>query len=118
METRRVLIVDDEESIRNILSRMMLECGISVVETTNSTSDAIWKFAENHYDILITDINMPDTSGLFLVRHIKEFFSDCKIIAISGDYAILEDAKKLGASGCLTKPFTVTEVMETIMKEY
>lgn len=114
METKRILIVDDEESIRNILTRMMLGFGCSIVETTNSISDAIWKFSEKHYDVLITDVNMPDTSGLFLVRHVKEFFSDCKIIAISGDYAILEDAKKLGAACCIVKPFTSSEVMETL----
>ena len=109
---RRILIVDDEESIRAFLSKAILKYDHSVVDTAVSVSDAIWKFTENHYDILITDINMPEVSGHFLISHVKKYFSECNIIAISSDHLALEDAKKFGAFSCITKPFSVTELMK------
>jgi len=111
---KRILIVDDEENIRKFLSKAILKYDHSVVETAVSVSDAIWKFTENHYDVLITDINMPETSGHFLIQHIKKYFPECKIIAISADHLALEDAKKFGAFTCITKPFTISDVLTNL----
>jgi len=63
---------------------------------------------------LITDINMPGTSGLYLIRYVKKLFPDCMIIAISTAGSQLEEAEKTGASFCLSKPFTIDEVLEKI----
>ncbi|MFA5780337.1 MAG: response regulator [Elusimicrobiota bacterium] len=108
----RILIVDDNADVCRFLSSAVLKYDHSVVDTAVSVTDAIWKFTENHYDVLITDINMPEVSGHFLINHVKKYFSECKIIAISSDHLALEDAKKFGAAVCLTKPFSVTELME------
>lgn len=108
----RILFVDDDESIRKFLRSALIKYGDFYVDIAESVSEAVWQFTENHYDILITDINMPDVSGYFLIKHVKKYFSHCKIVAISADPSSLDEAKALGASVCLTKPFSVTEIME------
>ena len=111
------MIVDDDENVREFL-KATLKSDHSVVDTAASVSDAIWKFTENHYDVLITDINMPETSGHFLISHVKKYFLHCRIVAISGDYSALNKAKELGASVCITKPFSVTELMEHLENNF
>lgn len=113
---KRILIVDGDVHIRGFLAGAILKLDSNTVDTAESVSAAVWKFAENHYDILITGIRMPETSGHFLIRHVKTFFPDCKILAISGDITALEDAVRFGACAYLAKPFSASEIMEKIEK--
>jgi two-component system response regulator HydG len=111
---RRILIVDDEKGIRDFLCKAILKYSGSIVEAVSSVSDAIKKFEKKPYNVLITDINMPGTSGLFLIRYVKKLFPGCMIIAMSTAGSQLEEAEKIGASFCLSKPFTISEVLEKI----
>ena len=111
---KRILIVDDNEGIRCALRKALRKYDNNYVDSSDSVSDAAKKFEKNRYDVLITDINMPETSGIVLIRHIKDSFPDCKIIAISAEGGQLDAAKKSGASFCLLKPFSISEVLEKI----
>ncbi|MDD5687315.1 MAG: response regulator [Elusimicrobia bacterium] len=121
MKKKRILIVDDEKGILDFLSKAIIKGNCGIVETTSSVTDAIWKFAESPYgspyNILITDMKMPDKSGIFLIRHVKIFFPNCKIIAMSSDNSSLEEARKFGASACLLKPFNISDVVEQLKDE-
>ena len=111
---KRILIVDDEKGIRDFLSKAISKYDGVTVETVSSVSDAIKKFEKKSYNVLITDINMPGTSGLFLIRYVKKLFPDCMIIAMSTAGSQLEEAEKMGAAYCLSKPFSISEVIEKI----
>ena len=108
------MFVDDDENICKFLKSALIKCGGFYVDVAGSVSEAVWKFTENHYDVLITDINMPDVSGYFLIKHVKKYFSHCRIIAVSADPSSLGEAKALGASVLLPKPFSVTEIIEQL----
>lgn len=112
---RRILVVDDEKEIRDFLMKVILKNGGYIVETVSSVREAVKKFSENNYNILITDINMPEISGFCLIGYVKKKFHDCKVIAMSAEGAQLEAAEKTGASFCLTKPFMISEIMEKII---
>lgn len=114
MKAKRILIVDDNKDIRKFLSKVILKYNHSVVETVPSVSDALEKFAKESYNTVITDINMPEVSGLTLIRHVKTFFPDCRIMAMSADNTLLREAKDMGASICLLKPFEISEIMKNL----
>ncbi len=116
MITKRILVVGDKEDIGIFLNKATFKCDRHIVETVSSVLDAIYKFSENHYNILITNINMPEFSGFFLIRYVKTFFPECKVIAMSADPSLLEDARKIGICNCLLKPFTISEVMEKVIE--
>lgn len=79
----RVLIVDDESSIRGLLRQAFEMNGFEVVEASNGT-EAVRTFGEGGIDLVITDIIMPDKEGLESIMDLKEIDPDVKIIAMSG----------------------------------
>ena len=111
---KRILIVDDEKGIRDFLSKAISKYDGVVVEAVSSVSQGIKKFEKKPFNVLITDINMPGTSGLFLIRYIKRNFSDCKIVVMSTAGYQLEEAEKMGVSFCLSKPFLLSDVIEKL----
>lgn len=114
MKIKRILIVDDNKDIRKFLSKVILKYSNGVVETASSVPDALEKFAKESYNTVITDINMPEISGFSLIRYIKIFCPDCKIVAMSADNTLLKEAKDIGASICLLKPFEISKIVKNL----
>ena len=110
-----ILIVDDEESIRKILREFLELAGFNVVCAENGL-DAIAKASEDNYDLVITDLVMPDRNGLELILDIKKLEPRPKIIAMSGGggirgrYDYLEISEIVGAEKVLRKPFSMEQV--------
>lgn len=106
----RILIVDDEQSMRDFL-RLMLERQKYVVTTAANGELAKRALAEHDYDMVITDVMMPDITGIELLEHVKRVSPDTAVIVItayaSHDTAV--EAMKLGAEDYITKPFNVDE---------
>jgi len=114
-EKERVLIVDDSVSTLEVLKRNLAAAGYQVF-TAQSVSGAIEILDQTRLDLVITDLKMPNVSGMDLVRHVRENFRDTEVMMITG-YPSIEgavEAVKTGAEEFLAKPFTDTELLAAV----
>ena len=112
---KKILVVDDEESVRIIL-KQMLEKGGYCVEVKDNGEDALAAMRSGSFDMLITDINMPKMNGIELLYKSKEEFPAIPVIFVTAygkDKKILE-AMKLGLSDNIEKPFRMDDVLKTV----
>jgi excisionase family DNA binding protein len=111
-ERPRVLVADDEASIRELLSKTLALAEYDV-ETAPDGRAAVERLRLGHYDLLIADLKMPGLDGLTLIREAKRLKSDLPVIIITGfstESSAIE-AVNLGVAGYLTKPFRVPHVL-------
>ena len=109
---RRVLVVDDEPGIRDILSRTFALAEYDVDCAPDGLA-ALDRMRQTRYDLLVADLKMPVMDGLSMIREAKRYKSDLPVIIITGystESAAIE-AVNLGVSGYLTKPFRVPQVL-------
>jgi excisionase family DNA binding protein len=108
----RVLVVDDEASIRELLAKTLALAEYDV-DTAPDGRAAIERLRLGHYDLLIADLKMPGLDGLSLIREAKRLKADLPVIIITGfstESSAIE-AVNLGVAGYLTKPFRVPQVL-------
>jgi excisionase family DNA binding protein len=113
----RVLVVDDEASIRDLLSKT-LALAESDVDTAADASTALGRVRAAEYDLLIADLRMPGMDGLTLIRQVKRIRAELPVIIITGfstESSAIE-AVNLGVAGYLRKPFRVPEVLAAAAK--
>jgi excisionase family DNA binding protein len=113
----RVLVVDDEASIRDLLSKTLALAEYEV-DTAADASAALDRVRGMEYDLLIADLKMPGMDGLTLIRQVKRMRSDLPVIIITGfstESSAIE-AVNLGVAGYLTKPFRVPQVLAAAAK--
>lgn len=111
-----VLIVDDEEAIRDTLYQLFdSEHRCHVAETANQA--VAWLETEI-YDVVLTDISMPGLSGLELLAHLRELHPDTSVIVISGigDQEHARGLIRLGAFDYLLKPFELKDVEASVAR--
>ena len=111
-----LLLVDDEGQLLTDLADFLREQGIKV-DTANSGRKAMAALQENAYTLMVTDIRMPDVSGMELLRHTKKNHPEVAVILITG-YASTGsaiEALHLGAYDYLEKPFEMLELFQTIV---
>ncbi|MEQ1908833.1 MAG: response regulator [Vicinamibacterales bacterium] len=114
---RRVLVVDDEPGIRDLLSRTFALAEYDVDVAPDGLT-ALDRMRQTRYDLLIADLRMPVMDGISMIREAKRFKSDLPVIIITGystESAAIE-AVNLGVSGYLTKPFRVPQVLAAAAK--
>jgi excisionase family DNA binding protein len=113
----RVLVVDDEASIRDLLAKTLAlaEYDVDVVPDGRS---ALEQMRMNPYDLLIADLKMPGMDGLTVIREAKRYKADLPVIIITGfsSESSAIEALNLGVSGYLTKPFRVQKVLAAAAK--
>jgi DNA-binding NtrC family response regulator len=117
MEPFKIMVVDDEEAMRESLSAWLRKDG-HIVETAASGQEALSRLPDAGYDLLLCDIKMPGMDGLELLQKVKARHPDILIIMITA-YASIESsvqAMKLGASDYLIKPFDPEQLMLLIEK--
>jgi CheY-like chemotaxis protein len=112
---KKLVVVDDESEIRSMIKVMLSGYDIEELETAN---DVLEYCKQNPVDLIITDLFMPEKSGLDLIELINEMENDIKILAISGGSRrskcdFLPVAGLMGAE-TLHKPFTPTELREKV----
>jgi len=109
--THRVLVVDDEPHVRQLLRRKMEQCGYDVTEAVDGR-EAIHRLCESAFDLVIADIIMPEQDGLEVIMFLKKEQPQVKIIAVSaaGNELYLTSAKGLGAARVFAKPFELAEI--------
>src|SRR6059036_2457967 len=113
----RVLVVDDEASIRDLLSKTLALAEYDVDVAPDGRS-ALERMRMNPYDLLIADLKMPGMDGLTVIREAKRYKADLPVIIITGfsTESSAIDAVNLGVAGYLTKPFRVPQVLAAAAK--
>ena len=117
MVTNRILVVDDEETVCQSIKKILSRKGYSVDNALN-VEDAVKKINDLKFDLVITDLMMPKTNGMELLKIVRDHYPELEVIMITG-YASIEsavEATKLGASHYLPKPFTPDELNEVTEK--
>ena len=113
----RVLVVDDEASIRDLLAKTLALAEYDV-DVAPDGRTAIERMRLYPYDLLIADLKMPGMDGLTVIREAKRYKADLPVIIITGfstESSAIE-AVNLGVAGYLTKPFRVPQVLAAAAK--
>ena len=116
---KKILIVDDEVQINNILSRYFKKhYDISLAENGIQATDLL---KENKYDLVIMDVIMPEKEGIETLIEIKKIYPELKIIIMSGGGKIgpqsyLKIAKAVGADEVIEKPFDLSDLHKLVIK--
>jgi DNA-binding NtrC family response regulator len=117
MQTYSILVVDDEKNILKVVSTT-LERERYGVATARSAEEAIEKFGQNGYDLVITDLKLPDRTGMELLEYVKARKPDVPVVMITafGTIENAVEAMKKGAFNYLTKPVNPDELL-TVVRE-
>jgi two-component system response regulator PilR (NtrC family) len=117
-ETSRILVVDDERSMREMLEILLRREGYEVAVAENGTA-AIALLQKRPFDMLISDVRMPDVSGVDVLRKAKELNPNIIGIMITayGSKESIQEVLRLQAADYLDKPFNVEELKFRIRKE-
>lgn len=113
--TERILVIDDEENIRSTVEEFLSLNGYQV-ETAASGRAGLDLLGRNAYDLVVSDLRMPDVDGLAVIEWIRETQPDLPVLVMTG-HATVEStirALRLGAYDYLLKPFRLDEIERTI----
>lgn len=114
-ENFRILIVDDNKELREILEEFLGGEGHDV-EGASDGREALQKHGENPFDLIVTDLNMPEVSGMELIRTIRKDNPDTEFVIITG-YASMDsavEAVRIGAFDYIVKPFRMEELQVVV----
>jgi CheY-like chemotaxis protein len=81
----QILVVDDEPSFRECLGMLLVSAGYDVVEAENGVN-AVSQLTRTVPDLIVTNLNMPQMSGIELIKHVRSRYPSISIVAMSGDY--------------------------------
>lgn len=114
----RILVIDDDEQIRNMLRILLQKEGYDV-ECAPEGKVALALFNHAPFNLVITDIVMPEKEGLETIMELKQQYPDVKIIAISGGGRVnpghyLDGARALGAAFTFTKPVKLDRLLSAV----
>jgi YesN/AraC family two-component response regulator len=110
-----ILVVEDERNIRQLYTTILQQLGHEVIEAADG-HDALAAFKERLPDIMITDLRMPDISGVQLIAEVTRRFPKLPIVVISAFNDQIEHALQTGAKHYLVKPFTKHQLVEIVNK--
>ncbi len=119
LSDKKILLADDSTIMRMILVMNLRRFfGVNITQAVDGR-DALTKLTHEKFDLLLTDINMPEMNGIELIRHVRGgLSSDIPIVIITtkGEIKDRELGLKLGANGYLTKPVDVKALVRTVME--
>lgn len=116
---RQILTVDDSASVRQMVSFTLRKAGYEVTEATDG-QDALGKIAKVKFDLVITDLNMPNVDGIQLIAAVRKM-AGCSFVPIlmltTESQAEKKDAgRKVGATGWIVKPFKADQLIAVVQK--
>ncbi len=114
----RILVADDDESIRKVLAAILEEKGY-IVDTAENGKQAVEQSKINFYNLALIDIRLPDMDGTRLLSSIRETIPKMRKVIITGFPSLQNAVEALnkGADAYITKPFDVEKVLETIKEQ-
>jgi DNA-binding NtrC family response regulator len=112
-----IIIVDDEQSLRQVLDLVFREEGYAVRTAFNGIQ-ALEMLEAEHADVILTDVRMPDMDGIELLRNVRERNPDVGVVLMTAHSSVetARDAFKLGADDFIEKPFDVEELKVIVAK--
>ncbi len=118
MEPIKILVVDDEASIREMIKKGLSQMGGFNVETAQNGAEAIEKIEKEVFDLVLTDLKMPEMDGLELLKNIKGTRPEVMVILMTayGSIETAVEAMKMGADDYITKPFNIDHLLLRISK--
>ena len=117
---KRVLVIDDEDMIREIIKTVLTEAGYQVAGAANG-AEGLKLLESQPVDLIITDILMPEKEGIETIIETRKSHPNIKIVAISGggrarNFHPLKIASKIGVDMTLPKPFEPDELLAVVKK--
>jgi len=117
MEKKKVLVIDDEQIVLDSVSQILIDENYEVDVSLSGREGLDWAI-ERPYDIILTDIRMPDIGGMRVLRDIKRVKSSLPVVIITG-YATTKSAvqaMKLGAAEYIEKPFEPEQLLDAVAR--
>ena len=117
MEKKKALVIDDEQIVLDSVSALLMDENFDVDVSLSGRAGLDWAI-ERKYDIVLTDIRMPDIGGIRVLRDIKRVHPSLPVIMITG-YASVNSAvqaMKLGAAEYIEKPFEPEQLIDAVNK--
>ncbi len=113
----KILIIDDQPGIRQLLSEILKEEGYLIYNAINGM-DGISKIEEVKPDVILLDMKMPGMDGIEVLGELKQLHIKTKVIMMTayGELDPINEARHLGAYGYVSKPFDVLNLCQTIRK--
>jgi two-component system chemotaxis response regulator CheY len=116
---KRILVVDDSASMRQMINFTLSNVGYDVVEAVDGL-DALAKLDGHQVNLIIADINMPNMDGIELIRQVRTHgghkFTPILVLTTESRVSIKEEGKAAGATGWIVKPFTQKQLLMVIEK--
>ncbi len=118
MDSLKILVVDDEAPIREVLQKGLSQMGGFLVDTAKNGQEAIEKIEKETFDIVLTDLMMPEMNGMELLRLIKGTRPELPVIMMTayGSIDNAVEAMKIGANDYITKPVDFNDLFMRISK--
>ncbi len=117
MDTPRLLVVDDKDSMRSLLHAAFVDQGYNIM-TAADGAEAIHVMSDNTFDVIITDLKMPEKDGIDVLKAAKAISTETEVIVVTA-YGTMEtavEAMRLGASDFIAKPFQLAEIELKVAK--
>jgi DNA-binding response OmpR family regulator len=117
MDQKKILYVDDDAALREIVRDQLSTNGFAVDEAEDGAA-AISKLEAGNFDLMLLDINMPNKSGIDVLKFIKDKSLTCKVIMLTGrvGFSVATESLKLGADDYITKPFNMDYLLFSIKR--
>jgi two-component system response regulator (stage 0 sporulation protein F) len=114
--TKKVLVVDDEKGIRFLLSEVLLNQGFEV-SLAEDGQESLDKLEKDHFDLVVTDINMPRLDGIAMLKSMKRSGRSEKVIIMTGDPSDqrLSDTEMPNVVTRLLKPFGIENFLSVVL---
>lgn len=115
---RPILIIDDDEETLELISTLLRRAGYEV-DTATTSMEALEKYSENFYSLLLVDLVLPDSDGLQLIKKIYDTDPRIRKVMITG-YPSIQNAVQalnLGVDAYLIKPLNVSELLQVVKEQ-
>lgn len=114
---KKIMIVDDSSSVRQLVSSTLVDGGYEVTEAVDG-QDAMEKFQSQPVDLVVSDLNMPNMDGIELVKQLRALpgqrFLPIIMLTTESQDAKKQEGRAAGASGWLVKPFKAEQILSVV----
>lgn len=122
MKSKRILVIDDDPLVRRSLQMLLSQAGYAV-EAAASGMEGLEKLPEGHFDLVMTDVRMPEMDGFAVLRAIRDYCAASQrppfeevVLTGYNDVHALESAQSLGIRHFVLKPFDTDELLDEVYR--
>ncbi len=116
---KRILVVDDSKAVRESVSYVLDQAGYEIVQAVDG-ADAITKLDGTHFDLVVTDVNMPNMDGIELTASIRALdaykFTPVVVLTTESQQSKMSAGKEAGATGWIVKPFNSDKLLQVVKR--